>query len=83
MRGARGGPFATLETDLWNLRLGVDYRITEQWGVKFRPEHEEYDSSDWTQDGLGADGIGSILSFGAESPDYRVSVLRLQASYRF
>jgi len=79
----RGGPFPTLETDLWNLRLGVDYRITEQWGVKFRLEHEDQYSSDWALDSLGADGIGSILSFGAESPDYRVSVLRLQASYRF
>jgi MtrB/PioB family decaheme-associated outer membrane protein len=79
----RGGFFPTLETKLWNLRLGVDYRISEQWGVKFRLEHEDQDSSDWALDGLGADGIGSILGFGAESPDYRVSVLRLQASYRF
>jgi hypothetical protein len=80
---ARGGPFPTLETDLWNLRLGVDYRITEQWGIKFGLEHEQYDSSDWALDGFGPDGLASILSFGAESPDYSVSVLRLQASYRF
>jgi MtrB/PioB family decaheme-associated outer membrane protein len=86
--GARGSPFPTLETDLWNARLGVDFRVTEQWGVKLQFEHEEYDSSDWALEGLapgglGPDGIAAILSFGAESPDYGVSVLRLQASYRF
>ena len=80
---ARGGAFPTLESDLWNLRMGVDYRLTEQWGVKFLLEHEQYDSSDWALDGLGPDGIAAILSFGAESPDYGVTVLRLQASYRF
>jgi hypothetical protein len=68
---------------LWNLRVGVDCRITEQWGVKLLLEHEQYDSSDWALDGLGPDGVAAILSFGAESPDYSASVLRLQASYRF
>jgi MtrB/PioB family decaheme-associated outer membrane protein len=79
----RGGPFPTLTTDLWNARLGVDFRVSAQWGVKLQFEHEQYDSSDWALDGLGPDGIAAILSFGADSPDYRVSVLRLQASYRF
>lgn len=85
---ARSSPFPALafpiiETDLWNARLGLDFKVTEQWGLKLQFEHEEYDSSDWALDGLGPDGIAAILSFGADSPDYGVSVLRLQASYRF
>jgi MtrB/PioB family decaheme-associated outer membrane protein len=80
---AQNSAFPTLGTDLWTARLELDFRISEQWGVKVQLEHEEYDSSDWALDGLGADGIASILSFGAESSDYSVSVLRLQASYRF
>ena len=79
----RGSPFPTLETDLFNARLQLDVRLTGRWGFKVGLEHERYDSSDWALDGLGPDGIASILSLGAESPDYRVSVLRLQASYRF
>jgi MtrB/PioB family decaheme-associated outer membrane protein len=79
----RGSAFPTLETDLFSARLRLDFRATEQWGVKVELEHETYDSSDWALDGLGPDGIASILSLGAESPDYGVSVLRLQASYRF
>lgn len=79
----QGSPFPTLETDLFSARLRLDFRATEQWGVKVELEHETYDSNDWALDGLGPDGIASILSLGAESPDYSVSVLRLQASYRF
>ena len=46
-------------------------------------EREEYDSRDWALDGIDPDGIAAILSFGALSPDYSVTVVRAQASYRF
>jgi len=81
--GSAGGPFPTLETDLWNARVRLDYRITDQWGLKAYLEHESYDSSDWAWDGYGPGGIPAILSFGLDSPDYDVTVIRLQASYRF
>jgi MtrB/PioB family decaheme-associated outer membrane protein len=81
--GAAGGPFPTLETDLWNARVHLDYRISGQWGLKAYLEHESYDSDDWALDGYGPAGIPAILSFGLDSPDYDVTVLRLQASYRF
>jgi MtrB/PioB family decaheme-associated outer membrane protein len=81
--GGAGGPFPTLETDLWNARLHLDYRVTAQWGLKAYLEHESYDSSDWALDGYGPDGIPAVLSFGPDSPDYDVTVLQLQASYRF
>lgn len=79
----RGSAFPTLETNLFSARLQLDFMINGQWGCKVALEHETYDSSDWALDGFGPDGITSILSLGAESPDYSVSVLRLQASYRF
>lgn len=82
-KGPAGGAFPTLETDLWNLRLSAECRLTERWGAKAYLEYEKYDSSDWALDGLGPDGIPAILTFGAESPDYDVTVVRLQASYRF
>ncbi|NNL95127.1 MAG: hypothetical protein HKO64_05855 [Xanthomonadales bacterium] len=46
-------------------------------------EQESYSSSDWKVDGLGTDGIPAILAFGQDSPDYHVTVLRIEALYRF
>jgi MtrB/PioB family decaheme-associated outer membrane protein len=77
-----GGPFSTLDTELTNAKIHLEYEVTARWGIKGSLELESYDSTDWALDGLGPDGIPSILTFGAESPDYDVTVLRLQASYR-
>lgn len=76
-------PFPTLTTDLRNLRLLLDYRVSDHWNWKLLAEHEKYDSADWSIDGLGVDGISKILTMGGTSPDYNVTVLRLLASYRF
>lgn len=81
--GAGERPFPTLETDLFNARLSLDRRINRHWGLKLLVEHERYDSTDWALDGLGADGIPAVLTFGAESPDYDVTVVRVQASFTF
>jgi hypothetical protein len=34
-------------------------------------------------DGLGLDGISSILTMGQLSPDFEVTVLRVMGTYRF
>ena len=80
---AAGGSFPTLETRLTNARIHLQYEVTARWAVKASVEYESYESTDWALDGLGPDGIPSILTLGAESPDYDVMVLRAQASYRF
>lgn len=81
--GAGEPPFPTLETALRNARLRFEYRASDQWRLKVNIEHENYDSTDWALDGIEPDGIPSILGFGADSPDYSVTVIRAQASYRF
>lgn len=82
--GAAGEPpFPTLVTDLFNARARLEYRATERWGVKVYLEHERYDSSDWALDGYAPDSIPAVLTFGADSPDYDVTLVRVQASYRF
>lgn len=78
-----GGYFPALRTDLRNFRLRFEYRPGPRWAWKFYVEHEKYDSSDWAIDGIGPDSIPEVLTFGAESPDYSVTVLRLQGVYRF
>jgi MtrB/PioB family decaheme-associated outer membrane protein len=76
-------PFPTLKSDLRNARVHLSYALSDQWGLKFYAEHENYDSEDWYIDDLGPDALLSVLTLGAVSPDYNVTVLRLLASYEF
>jgi len=76
-------PFDSLITDLSSFKLHFDYAFNDRWGYKLYAEQEEYESSDWAIDGLGVDGINSILTMGEQSPDYKVWYYRIQLSYRF
>ena len=76
-------PFPVLRSNLRNARVHVSYALSDQWGLKLYAEHENYDSDDWYVDGLGPDGMMSVLTLGAVSPDYDVTVLRVLASYEF
>lgn len=76
-------PFETLKTNLKNLKIHFDYTINDRWGYKLYAEQEEYSSTDWAIDGLGVDGINSILSMGEVSPNYTVWYYRFQLNYRF
>lgn len=76
-------PFEPLKTDLTNARLHFDHEVNEHWGYKLYAEYEKFSSRDWAIDGLGVDGINSILTMGEQSPKYDVWYLRAQASYRF
>jgi MtrB/PioB family decaheme-associated outer membrane protein len=76
-------PFDTLKTELTNLTLHYDYRVSEHWGYKLFAEYEKFSSQDWAIDGLGVDGISSVLTMGAHSPKYNIWYFKVQASYRF
>ncbi len=81
--GQGENPFPVLRSDLRNARVHVSYALSEQWGMKIYAEHEKYDSEDWYVDDLGPDGLTAVLTLGAVSPDYSVTVLRVLASYKF
>jgi MtrB/PioB family decaheme-associated outer membrane protein len=76
-------PFPALRSDLRNARVHLSYALSDQWGMKIYVEHEKYDSEDWYIDDLGPDTLLSVLTLGAVSPDYDVTVLRVLASYEF
>ena len=76
-------PFDPLKTNLKNFKLHFDYDFSDHWGYRLYAEHEQYDSRDWAIDGLGVDGINSVLTMGEVSPDYSVWYYRLQLNYRF
>ncbi len=76
-------PFDPLKTSLKNFKLHFDYDFSDNWGYKLYAEREQYKSSDWAIDGLGVDGINSVLTMGEQSPEYSVWYYRFQISYRF
>lgn len=76
-------PFDTLKTELTNITLHFDYQVSEHWAYKLYAEYEKFNSQDWAIDGLGVDGISSILTMGEQSPEYAVWYFKMQASYRF
>ncbi|MBL4659735.1 MAG: MtrB/PioB family decaheme-associated outer membrane protein [Alcanivoracaceae bacterium] len=76
-------PFSPLRTNLKNARIHFDYQVNDHWGYKLYTEYEKYYSKDWAIDGVGVDGIGSVLTLGTQSPNYSAWIFRLQANYRF
>ena len=76
-------PFPPLRTKLTNAKLYFDHQVGEHWAYKLYAEYEKFSANDWATDGLGVDGIGSILTMGEESPKYEVWYFRVLASYRF
>ena len=76
-------PFDALKTDLTNAKIHFDHKLNDRWGYKLFAEYEKYSSRDWAIDGLGADGISSVLTMGEQSPNYKAWYFRVQANYRF
>ena len=77
-----GEPFPTLTTELDNIRLYVDYDINERWAITLEAYNEQYDSTDWTVDGVGPLTVDGLLTMGEVSPDYDVNVVRVLATWR-
>jgi MtrB/PioB family decaheme-associated outer membrane protein len=81
--GQQQSGFPELETELRNARVSMNFRVNRKLSWMLVAEHENYSSTDWQIDGLGNDGINAILTFGANSPDYSATLLRLMANFRF
>lgn len=81
--GQGEAPFPGLKSELRNARIHVSYTVNARWGIKLYAEHEKLDSEDWFIDGLGPASLPAVLTLGLVSPDYRVTVLRILASYTF
>jgi MtrB/PioB family decaheme-associated outer membrane protein len=81
--GAGDAAFPTLRTSLTNTRLYLHYKVSDRWGWSLDAYHEEYESSDWTIDGIGPGDINSVLTLGEISPQYDVRVVRLRSTFSF
>ena len=75
-------PFPVLTTKLTNIRLYVDFDLSDRWGLGVEAYKERYKTADWMVDGVGPYSIPGVLTMGEESPDYSTSVIRVLATYR-
>ena len=76
-------PFPTLNSRMTNFRVYMNYDVNERWGWGLDAYREQYNSSDWYDDGLGPLDVASLLTLGAESPNYDVLVVRMVARFKF
>ena len=81
--GTGEAPFPVLKTNLKNLRVYMQYQFNKRWGLGLDAYREDYDTSDWTVDGVGPFDINGVLTMGDTSPDYSVNVVRLMATLNF
>ena len=61
----------------------MQYQFNKRWGLGLDAYREDYDTSDWTVDGVGPFDINGVLTMGDTSPDYSVNVVRLMATLNF
>jgi len=81
--GAGEPPFPTVKSSRDVVKIYANYKINEKMWVNGSYWYESYDSQDWHLDGVQPDTVGNLLAFGAQSPHYRVNVLRLALRYNF
>jgi MtrB/PioB family decaheme-associated outer membrane protein len=75
--------FPTATTSMDSLKIFGTYRLRENLSVTASFWHERYKSQDWRLDGVLPATVTSLLTFGAQPPQYSVNVVRLALRYGF
>jgi MtrB/PioB family decaheme-associated outer membrane protein len=70
-------------TKLDSLRLGVGYQWTSAAQIHFRYVREQYNSSDWSLNGVGPSTVPNVLAFGVQPYHDSVNTFSLTVRYEF
>jgi hypothetical protein len=70
-------------TKLDSTRLGVSYQWTAATQVRFRYTREQYNSSDWSINGVGPSTVPNLLALGVQPYRDSVNVFALTVRYQF
>jgi opacity protein-like surface antigen len=81
--GAADPAFPDLSTSRDSLKLYANYRIKDNVSLRAGYWYERYDSENWMLYGVTPDTIPNVLTFGEQSPRYRVHVIALSVRYKF
>lgn len=75
--------FPSITGDLQGVQLRADWHVSPTLSLNAGLRWEEYDADDWAIDGVRPATIPSVLTFGANTLDYDVTVFMLGFDYRF
>jgi hypothetical protein len=70
-------------TKLDSTRLGVGYQWTAATQIHFRYVHEQYNSSDWSLNGIGPSTVPNLLAFGVQPYRDNVNTVSLTVRHEF
>jgi len=76
-------PFPTAKTSVDSVKLYGIYKLKDDVSIVGSYQYEHYDSQDWRLDGIAPATVSNLLSLGAQSPSYSLSVFRVALRYRF
>ena len=82
MQGALVG-FPDLTSRLSSAKLYAIYRPKKRLSLRLSYWYENYQSEDWSVDGVTPSTIPNVMSLGQGSPSYNISVVSLSGRYQF
>ena len=81
--GAGNSAFPGVSASVDSLKLYADYRLKDNVSLVGSYWYEDYDSSNWMLEGVAPGTIQNVLTFGEQTPRYRVNVLKFAVRYQF
>jgi MtrB/PioB family decaheme-associated outer membrane protein len=75
--------FPRASTSLDRLKLYASYKVDDKISVTGTLWHERYESIDWRSDGIAPATLVNLLSFGTQTPGYKVNAISVSMRYRF
>jgi MtrB/PioB family decaheme-associated outer membrane protein len=75
--------FPDLTSRLHSAKLYATYRPKKRLSLRLAYWYENYETEDWTLDGVTPSTIANVISLGQGSPSYHVNVVSLSARYQF
>lgn len=75
--------FPRASTALDRVKLYATYKIDDKISLTGTLWHERYESVDWRSDGIAPATLVNLLSFGTQTPGYKVNAISVALRYRF
>ena len=75
-------PLPDLESTMDSLRLGMNYNVSERFGINVQARWERFEMQDWGLQDVAPDTIPTVLTMGASPYDYDVWVFGIGFSYK-
>lgn len=76
-------PFPGSKTSQDTARIFATYKLQDNLWLNGSLRHDRYDAQDWRVDGIAPSTLVNLLSLGAQSPRYNITLLQLAVRYRF